>query len=567
MEIRNIFVSDVFSIDFSSDKTEYTVLIPDGRPSVPSVSVEGDGNWRVFQAFIPDSGKSGKATVIAGDKTYYINFVKDISRGFVLQYDDRYSFVPDYKAEDGENIEYFSTDSGVLSVDEYGTVVAKALSDRPVTVTASLDGTVIDSLTVDKVIKAPLNIFLIIGQSNAYGYHDVPEGTDKETYFAGQKSLCDCPAPGTVYCDDIGNSYDDVFYSGWYDLSSGRNGFSPSLGKEWYRLTGEKTLMLQTALGSMPIEAWTPDGDLKCFGIDCYWETVGKFTSYRSELEKPESCYTLNHVFAFWLQGETCEEYLYSPETFYWNKNGMADYAYVGDWYNVNDPRVPKGLKLITADEYYTLFLDMYRGFENSIGLEYMAILPVRSMMSVSSGQNRKSEQLTDLVPPRIAQFALNYSGSGNIGIVTLETEIGRTDTYSDIGASGWGYLGCNNIHYDQIGYNALGRDSAYNLFKKMTESSVCDPKDIRIMDYDGTTLDADSTVKVFLFETRQISAIVLPLYSEGKVLSFESLDTGVCTIDRYGLIKASPEAKLGDTALVVVSNGVISKSINVIIG
>lgn len=566
-EINGISVSDGYSINFSNDVYEYSVSIPAGRPAVPQITADGTGNYKVFQAFIPDTENSGTASVVAGDKIYRVTFEKTQDCGFVLQYDDIYHFSPSFELQSGEKYDFSSSNPDVVEVDKNGSIKAKALCDKPITVTASVNGKNADSITVDRVIKSPLNIFLIIGQSNAYGYHDVPSDTDLGTYFALQKSKCDCPIPGTVYCDDIGNSYDDVSFSGWYDLSKGRNGFSPSLGKEWYRLTGEKTFMLQTALGSMPIEPWTPDENLKCFGIDCFRETVDRFEFYRRKFEKDDSCYTVNRVYAFWLQGETCEEYLYSSETFYWNKNGVENYPYVGDWYNTKDPRVPKGMKLMTADEYYGYFIDMYQGFEESIGLQYMAILPVRAMIGVSSGCNRKSEQLIDIVPSRASQFALNYTDNGNIGIVTLKTEIGRTNKYPDKTAEGWGYLGCNNIHYDQIGYNALGKDSAYNLFMKLTEKSVSEKTEIKIMDYDGKVLSDGDSVKVFPYESRQISAIVLPLFSNDTTLYFKSANPEICTVDCYGLLTATPESKIGQTTTVTVSNGLSSKTIRVLIG
>lgn len=108
--------------------------------------------------------------------------------------------------------------------------------------------------------KIPLNIFLIIGQSNAYGTYDVPEGRDEWDFRREQMKDAVLPKPGTVFCLDVDNvgGMGDI-----YDLSSGRPGFSPALGKRWYELTGERTVMLQTAVGGAPIESWLKPEDGK----------------------------------------------------------------------------------------------------------------------------------------------------------------------------------------------------------------------------------------------------------------------------------------------------------------
>lgn len=48
--------------------------------------------------------------------------------------------------------------------------------------------------------KIPLNIFLIIGQSNAYGTYDVPEGRDVWDFRREQMKDAVLPKPGTVFC-------------------------------------------------------------------------------------------------------------------------------------------------------------------------------------------------------------------------------------------------------------------------------------------------------------------------------------------------------------------------------
>ena len=132
-----------------------------------------------------------------------MRFVKEAAKGFELQYADVYEYVADVVPEDGAEFSFESSDPDVISVSETGSMKAKALSDSPVTVTVYLGDEVHETIVIDRVIKAPLNIFLIIGQSNAYGWHDVPpEYADYYSYANEQKSLSDAPKLGTIWCDD-----------------------------------------------------------------------------------------------------------------------------------------------------------------------------------------------------------------------------------------------------------------------------------------------------------------------------------------------------------------------------
>ncbi|MBO4770032.1 MAG: hypothetical protein J5563_04555 [Clostridia bacterium] len=555
-----------YSIDFDPRITEYTVLIPDGRPTIPRVTAQGDSEVSVTQAVIADGEKNGTA-VIRCEKDgqtgeYRVTFIKDASMGYYLQYADVIRFKPGYKKQSGEKFEFSSSAPDVIKIDSDGYAEAVGISDQPVILTAKIGGNEVDSLTVDKVIKAPINIFLIIGQSNAFGWHDLPEGESQAKYFRTQREKYDKPLEGTVWADEISTSYDTYKFSGMVDLTSskkkGFSGFFPALGKEWYARTGEKTLMLKTAVGSSPIEAWTPDENLLFYSLDLYGITKERFSYYVGLFSADDSMFTLNRVFAYWLQGETCQEYNYSPAEFKWDGNRK----YRGDWVAVTKSNPP-----MNADTYYSYFMEMYDGFVKDIGLEFMGILPVRSMKSVSSKENLKTEQLVDLVAPRAAQFALNYTDNGNIAIVTLETEIGRTEAYSDKDAQGWGYLGCNNIHYQQIGYNAIGKDAACNTFR-MLYASDRNSEDIRILDSNGSSILNDGdTIRIESGKTHQITAIAMPVYTDASALQFNISDTSVCTIDKYGMLTASADGSaIGKTVILTVSNGTVSKTISIVI-
>lgn len=533
--------------DFDPEVYAYTVTIPDGRPKLPQVSAEAESgvSVQVAQAAIPDSAKSGTAVITVtkdgAQSEYSVTFEKSREAGFRLQYEDRYAFTPDYTLQSGESFRFSSSDSGIVTVSEDGQLRAKKVSDKPVTVTATVNGNVVDELVIDCVIKAPLNIFVIIGQSNAFGWHDVPEGySDYYAYANKQKALCDAPAPGTVWCDDIANAYDDYSFSGIYDLSKGRSGFSPALGKYWYELTGEKTLMLQTAIGSTPIETWVPDPALKFFGLDCYKQTVERFNYYRDKFTADNSNFEIGRVYAFWLQGETCQEFTYIPETFRWAlKNYIPNYAYVGDWVQPSAEH-----PLMTAEQYSDYFMQMYEGLTEDIGLAFLGVIPVRAMTSVSSEENVASQQLTDLVAPRAAQYALNCTENGNISFVTRVSEIGRMESYPDQNAEGWGYMGCSNIHMNQRGYNAVGKDIAENLAARFFTGYDRAAKELLVLKENGKdTFEEGEELTVIVGEGYQTASVVLPIYTDTPIVSYIVEDPTVCTVDAYGRIHGNADA------------------------
>ena len=560
-KLASLSVDGGYSISFDPEVNEYTVTIPAGRPRVPHIAATGANGAAVElqQATIADGETSGKAKALVMQNgaitAYTVNFVKDTAQGFQLQYADNYTYIPNYTLKDGESFVFASSDKSVVAVSKKGIMTAQKLSDTAVTITASVNGTVVDTLVIDKVIKAPINIFLIIGQSNAFGWHDVPpEYSNYYAYANLQKAQADKPALGTVFCDDVSNSYDDYTFTGMYDLSIGRSGFSPALGKQWYELTGEKTLMLQTAIGSTPIETWVKDPSLKFFGIDCYAVTVERFNYYKNLFTAADSNFEINRIYGFWLQGESGMEYVYSPNTFTWAfKHNIPNYPYIGDWLPVTGPG-----QIITSRQYYDYFMNMYTSFTEDVGLEFIGILPVRAMYSVSTRENRQEQTLVDLVPTRAAQFALNYKENGNIAFVTMKTEIGRTESYADKTVEGWGYMGCNNIHYNQLGYNALGKDAALNTFAMFDADTDHTATELVVLNSNGRDrLKDGDTVKLSVGETLQVSGYVLPLYADATELTFTIGDSSVCTVDEFGLITAPNIASAaGKSTTLTISNG-----------
>lgn len=216
----------------------FTVKIPDGRPRVPQVSCDGA---TVYQAQLPDTATEGEATVIKNGTTYTIKFVKDASLGFVLQYDDYYTWNTGLSGTT-----YSSSNTGIATVDSNGEIHVVKVSDTPVTITATT-GSATKTLTISKTIRAVLGIWMVTGQSNsAYNYNDAATSI--------------VPAKGTAY------------YSGKYAAAATNTiepmtnnngkanvgGVEPGIAKAWYEKTGEKSLIMNAGISGTGIGYFVP---------------------------------------------------------------------------------------------------------------------------------------------------------------------------------------------------------------------------------------------------------------------------------------------------------------------
>lgn len=402
--------------------------------------------------------------------------------------------------------------------------------------------------------KIPLNIFLIIGQSNAYGTYDVPEGRDEWDFRREQMKDAVLPEPGTVFCLDVDNvgGMGDI-----YDLSSGRPGFSPALGKRWYELTGERTVMLQTAVGGAPIESWLKpeDGKRYTYGdprSNFYETTLAGFRRIKEQLLVPGSQYCLNRVFAFWLQGETGMSNTYYPD---------KDGAGIGNW-EFGDTS-----GLIADAEYYRDFMKIRQYLKEDFGCSFTGILLVRAVRETVSEESLKLGLYTDLVPVRAAQYAINRTTGPDTAIVSRVCDTARSTSYPDKTAPGYGLMGCNDLHYTQKGHNANGIAAAENTYAHLFGTT--EAGDIEIIAPDGRKRFADGdTVSLRPGEAVRTAAAVLPLYTGTPELEYISSDSSVFTADVFGTLTAAPGTE-GKTAVLTVkcpAAGLIKK-LNVAVG
>ncbi len=556
----SVSIDGGYELAFDKSVHEYEIRIPAGRPRVPKISAVGPETAviTVTQAVIPDEKTEGTAYVDLKNgtetSTYQIRMIKDASLGFHLQYGDVWQFEPEYALQEGEKYTFISSAPGSLFVGPAGTMVACGLSKDPVTVTAKVGGKEVGSIKVDQIVKAPLNIFLITGQSNAAGTYDIPEGTDEGYFTKTQLENTLKPKQGTVLCTDV--TMTGLIQESMYDLSRGRAGFSPALGKTWYDLTGEKSLMIQTAVGGAPIEAWEKPSNGTRYTYtnaqaNFYETTKYAYDEMVAQIRKEDSGYELNHVYVFWLQGETGMASSYIPD---------MDGPGIGNWAFGARSRV------LNADQYFNIFMKNMEYFREDMNCEFMGILLVRAVVEVASQESKSLQLFTDLCPARAAQYALNNQNDRSIALVSRVCDIARVEAWEDTAVEGWGYMGCNNLHYNQTGHNANGVQAAENTYLNIYGRDERKADEIELIKDNGRDRFTDGeTIELIELTSYQLAAMVLPMYTDTPEVTYVSEDPAVATVDAFGMITAGKKVA-GQTVKITVRNEEtgLEKSINV---
>lgn len=502
-------------------KTEYHVVLPAGHPPIPRVKAGAKhGEVRVYQAmFAPDTEETWAAVTVRQndlETIYRIHMKKDPAQGFVLQYDDRYPF----PFVCNGTCSFRSSDPSVLSVDDTGLIHAVGRSDQSVCIHALQNGKILQTLTVDRVERAQINVFLIVGQSNAYGAYDQNTATSMEE--------SDRPAPGTSYCLDV---TDLTITEAAYDLSRGRRGFSPALGKRWYELTGEKTVMIQTAVCGSPIERWEKN-EPQYGGQSYYARTVNARQFLADTYGGTVSNWDVLRTVAFWCQGETGEAHLWKDGHWNWNSPVIMD-----------------------ADTYYRKFLQLAADMKADLGVELWSIMLVRALAKKSTPESLQSGLLTDLVPVRAAQYAIHNTTDPTISIMSRLCDVARMESSEDKVSVGYAFTGNENLHYTQKGYNAQGKELAENTYAALSPITDRTPRCLEVLDSNGRTRLHDGDVlEIGTGCVKQIAAIILPLYTDRPEIQYCIEDgSSFCQVDLFGRISFLSNAKEGDAAVVLI--------------
>lgn len=516
---------DRYSFEFDKEKAKYTVNLPAGRPTVPRVSATaGDGvEVKVVQAAIPDDQTSGKASIYAtdgdGKKTEYtVEFVRDKANGFVLQYDDRFQFIPEAQG----SYTFSSSDPNVVSVDENGVLTAKMVSNNPVTITAKGQG-VDETLVVDRVEKAHINLFFMTGQSNGQGCYDSSNyGKDVANlvrYDEQLKLVEKIGQMGRVYSYDVhpvqmnglvltqkGKMYDMEQYA--------KQGHQAALGKTFYELSGEKVVFLQSAYSGAPIESWLDanrhEEAGRYSGTNFYQTTKAGYDKLIGILS---TNYEIVYVANFWCQGETAMTGVYDK--------ALEDYAFKGD--DEYD-----STRLMTDETYYNYFMMLHNDMKEDFNLQYNGIMTVKT---------RGASNSTTLVPIISAQFALANRNS-DIYIATRKfAEIARTYNDYDKTSEGYGFMGTDNLHYNQIGYNYHGKEAATNAFYAIFSNIQDEKQSVEIIGSDGISrLTSRDSLDIKVGGQMRVAALCAPYYSN-EIIEWTSDKEDVVTVNEFGVL------------------------------
>ncbi len=407
---------------------KYTVSLPAGRSRIPLITANaGDGaTVEIIQAVIPDSKTEGDAKITVSDgaqqKVYTVTFKRDASLGFHLQYDDYYTFTPNYALKAGESFTFKSSNEAVATVTAAGVVRVVAISDTAVSITAEAGGAVVDTLNIDKAIKAPIDIICLTGQSNADG-------------VKGDASESIKPLPGTAY-------YIERDGSSIRTLENGRKGFGPALAKTWYELTGTKVTIVQGAKDGSRISSWVGGGSN-------YANFVAKYRIVKNKYSSATSNYEIRKTGYVWHHGET---------------------------------DMSKGM---SGEEYITKFTQVHNNILKDTDCTFGLFNIVRSTGSLTSQETKDLGLQDEFLPIRAYQYTMN-SDFPDVMLSTRFTETANVNDgyiYSDrvhFSQKGYNALG-PEIANTMFNWLCVGADRtptelevmAYNSRNKLSEGAV----------------------------------------------------------------------------------------------
>ncbi|MBR5322323.1 MAG: Ig-like domain-containing protein [Clostridia bacterium] len=543
------------------DKFTYTVQLPAGRPRIPRVTATTDAENATIayqQATIADDESYGCARVIISDENgnenvYTVKFVRaeaaKNNATIALQYDDRWTFTPDSAAT---GIEFFSSNPEIAKVDEKGVITALSVTDgtaTPVTISAKVGGETIDTLTISRIDKAVINLFLVTGQSNAQGCYDIVDTNNRAVEM--DKQLEDVLQPskaGQVYIYDARPFWNSnntptgterfILPKGtdrFYDLNEvKRSGFASALGKTYYDLSGEKVVFLHAAYNGSSIEEWLdpekyPTLAEKDFqdkeglaNVNHYVNAQNRYKELLNILDSTK--YEINHKANFWLQGETCMWYI-------WDYNGGSSGK--GDWKSPGESE-----KLFSAEDYSDMFIKVNDQMKADFGIESNNIILVRA----HNTSNKTSGVLAAINNVRAAQYGManNISGITIVSRFSDYTVMNKQPAIyvGTIYEQYVGTMGVADIHYNQTGHNINGITAATNYFKSLDVDTHSVATKVEIIDSNGVDrFEANAVIGEFeVGKTKRIAAFALPEYSLENVI-YSSSNEAVAKINNNGLI------------------------------
>ena len=429
------------------------------------------------------------------------------------------------------------------------------------------------------VTEAPISLMLVIGQSNARG----SEGN------AAQSIVCPDGMVYSTFGDDRGSdnaimteenaarfaasaltgSYSKINVEGTTenlsshpihaltDAGSGKVGLDSGLAYEWVQETGEKVWVVNAAHGGTGIGTWL-DGTVQ------FEEAEKLFKACQETLRKEIAAghYTLSHMGYYWCQG--CG-----------NAGGTAEY------YVDNYLRMHESLKTEMAFDH-----DSNPSTEPAT-FEFGGIIPVRAAVETSGYRNGVydieniypyHESFKDIrfTGPRVAQYWMGNNpdlediwvvcnlgddwvwmpdGTNGVkayfdtqyenGVVDYTTQVSQKEAWYTPSTPGDVH---DAIHYNQVGYNELGRESVRNTLIMLGEAEAPQTETtVEFLTWDGFTKADKISAATKGDSSTLVVPIVSPIWNAKQVtysltdgLSYRYYDLLADGNDREGTLSAA---------------------------
>ncbi len=402
-------------------------------------------------------------------------------------------YYDDHKDMTGKNVEII--DAGAPTSYQVGYGVAADTRDETVikmegsTLVAVGTGTA--KISVDgqvqevNVSAAPISVLLLIGQSNMQGNEGnlnqsivCEEGQVYATY--GNAGVMN-PSNASNYAasaltgekSNI-NVNGNTSYLNTYPINmltedgAGKEGADSGFAYQWVKETGEKVWVINAAHGGSAIESWQENGSN-------YLEAKNLFNACMDTLKKEIAAghYTLSHMLYYWCQG--CSDRTQSAE-WYTNKylamhnnlktqlaydaNKTFEFGGIIPVHGGAGSEVPVGYR---SDRYTEASSLPY--FQNFRALEMVG--PRASQIWMANNPELYDIYITCTIADGwvtmpdgtngVADYFTSHYDEGRVDYPTQtpQTEKWRTPTTSAEVK--------DNIHYNQIGYNEVGRECVRN--------------------------------------------------------------------------------------------------------
>ncbi len=522
---------------------------------------------------------------LAGVEIWY----EPIAQPLPLRYDDHYDISgKEVEIVDAGKPTSYQVGYGVEENAVPDTAVVTIEGDYLVATGIGTAQVIIDGQLYDvTVTAAPISLLLLAGQSNMRG----SEGN------AAQSIVCPDGMVYATYGDDRGadntamtaanaaqfapsaltGAYSGINVTGTTDCLSGYPVYSlteAGAGKigpdsgfayEWVKSTGEKVWIVNAAHGGTSINVWQP-------GKTEYEECQALFTACTETLRKEIAAghFTLSHMAYFWCQG-------------------CSDRTQSAQWYVQKYLAMHEGFKTELAFDHDSNAATADKTFE------FGGIIPVRVGSTAACYRDGVSpytnsyayhESFVDLrfSGPRVAQYwMINnpeltdiwgvcdigkdwvWMPDGTNGVSAYfqsHYENGTVDYTTQVAQKVSWYTPTtpkavhDSIHYNQIGYNEVGRESVRNALILLGETAIPEAETtVELLTWDGIT----PAKEIKAWTTGNSGSLVVPMVSpiwKAKTVTYDLTDG--LTYNYYDLLADTAQtegtltASTGETVAVV---------------